>query len=721
MFIQQDVELLSSDFNLLYSLFEEKLRRHVSLPGSISYWCGSDIITRHPMEREMLSRMEGVLSTAKNDPDILRREGVLAVSATMDSSGSYGVFFHDMDPALLGKVSESHLSKLRNTVSQCLLSVKQSYLDPLSGRYNSRCLFDLLETDRLFERYGFLFMVKVGSNKRGAEVSLAKCHDIAFLLETVIGKPLVFLSSGIYVFFYEMVSRKNLLEFSRNVVYRLRQNRFFSVHVASSSLILNGEKRIGRKVFKECWKTLEQAERVGPFGFKCGPSVYPDRDERMLTLPADSILDDIKFTCRRHKRFAIILFRVDGNKKDFTGSLERLLSPYLIEQAIIFPVDNSEVYILFPGFTKEDLKDWGEMIKKQDPWCKNAGLLSVGMGYWPCLRYTKMDVVLNCQKALLHGSFYGPGQVTCFDNLSLNVSGDYYFDEGDYREAVKEYRLGLQLQEGDINLMNSLGVALAEVNKPGLAVAWFAKVLDMEPNNYMALVNLGFAMRRKGRKAEAIEYLEKAYLLREKSEESVSELVLQLGDLYCFSGSYGKAAELFRQWEAEKFGLREFHFYRLFGEAQMELGEYREAVRNCQKALRCYPGSTDCMSMLGLLYVKTGQGVEVGLSLCRKAISIDSYDGDHWRRLAYVFLELNDNQEALACARKGLSLKRHDNFRTKLLLGNIYEKMEQDKKAKKIYQNILKSPKISESDVKNVGNRLARLGVREKIYKGTRQ
>ena len=715
MFIQQDVELLSSDFNLLYSLFEEKLRRYISLPGSISYWCGTDIISRYSMKRKILSRMEGVLSTATKSKDILRRDGVLAVSAGKDSGESCGVFFHDMDPALLDKVSESYLSQLRHTVSQCLISVKQSYTDPLSGRYNSRCLFELFETDRLFERYGFLFIVKVGSNNRGAEVSLAKCHDIAFLLEMVIGKPLFFLSSGIFVFFYEMFSRKMLLEFSRNVVYRLRQNRFSSVHVASSSLILNDEKRIGREIFKEGWKTLEQAERVGPFGFKCGPSVYPGREDRILTLPAPLILDDIKSTCRRHKRFAIILIRVDGNDEEFTGDIERLLSPYLIKQAIIFPVDKGEVYVLFPGFTKEDLENWGEVLKKQTAGDENGGLLSVGMGYWPCLRYTKMDIVLNCQKALLHGSFYGPSQVTCFDNLSLNVSGDYYFDEGDYREAVREYRLGLQLQEDDINLMNSLGVALAEVNKPGLAVSWFAKVLEMEPDNYMALVNLGFAMRRKGRKAEAIEYLEKAYQFRENSEESLSELVLQLGDLYCFSRCYKKAAELFRQWEAEKFGLREFHFYRLFGEAQMELGEYREAVRNFQKALRCYPGSTDCMSMRGLLYVKTGQGVEVGLSLCRKAISIDSYDADNWRRLAYVFMELDENQEALTYARKGLSLKRHDNLRTKLLLGDIYEKMKQDKKAKKLYQNILQSPKISESDEKEVGYRLARLGVRKNM------
>lgn len=714
MFAQQDIELTESDFSLLHCLFRDELRKYVSLPGSISYWCGSKILTRsNDMTEEMTSCLQSILPAMNNSVKVRRGDGYLAVPIKDYTSDTCGVFVHDIDAALLRKISDGYLSELPDIVSQCFFRVKERYTDPLSGRYNSRCLFELFKGDNLGSRYGFLFLVKIEGKSRGAEVGLAKCSDMSFLLETVVGRPLFYLSSGIWAFFYETISRKGLLEFSHNVVYRLKQNRFTSVHIASSALGIEGEKRSAGNAFEECWLTLERAENVGPYGLKCGPSVYPRHDPKFLP-PPDSVLNRIRMESRGLKSFGLALVRLDDNKDEFEGDLGELFIPNLPEGSAVVPVDKNELYFLFPNFTEEKLRSWGEGIKSKPPWESDGVTMSVGMSYWPCLRYTKSAIALNCQKALLHGGFYGPGQVTCFDNISLNVSGDYYFDEGDYREAVKEYRQGLQLCPDDINLMNSLGVALTEVNQQGLAVSWFGRVLELEPDNYMALVNLGFAMRRKGRMAEAIGCLKKAYELRAETEGSLSELVLQLGDLYCLSGSYEKAVELFRQWRAEQFGRREFHFHRLLGEALMEVDDHGAAIRHLQKALQCYPGSTDCMSMLGLLYVKTGQGVEVGMSLCRKAVTGDSHDADNWRRFGYVYLELSDYEEALHCARNGLKLKRLNNQRTKLLLANIYEKMEQYKKAGKIYQNILNSPRLTKREERDVESRLERLTVIEK-------
>ncbi|MDH4317824.1 MAG: tetratricopeptide repeat protein [Desulfobulbaceae bacterium] len=665
------------------------------------------------MADEMASCLKSILLATNNSVRVKRGDGCLAVPIKDYTSNPCGVFVHGIDAALLRKISDSYLMELPTIVSQCFIRVKERYIDPLSGRYNSRCLFELFKDDNVGNRFGFLFLVKIGGKGREADVGLAKCSDMSFLLETVVGRPLFYLSSGIWAFFYETSSRKDLLDFSHSVVYRLKQNRFSSVHIASSALSIEGEKRSAWDTFEECWLTLERAENVGPYGLKCGPSVYPGHYPK-FSPPPDFVLDRIRRDSRGLKSFGLALVRLDGNNEEFGGNLGQLFATYLPEGSGVVPLGKNESYIFFPEFTEEKLRNWGERIKNKPPWAGESVTMSVGMSYWPCLRYTKSAIALNCQKALLHGGFYGPGQVTCFDNTSLNVSGDYYFDEGDYREAVKEYRQGLQLCPDDINLMNSLGVALTEVNQQGLAVSWFGRVLEMETDNYMALVNLGFAMRRKGQLPEAIWYLEKAYQLRGDTEESLSELVLQLGDLYCLSGSYEKAAELFRQWRAEQFGRREFHFHRLLGEALMEMDDHEAAIRHLQKALQCYPGSTDSMSMLGLLYVKTGQGVDVGISLCRKAVTGDSHDADNWRRFGYVYLELSDFDEALHCAHNSFRLKKFNNERTKLLLANIYEKMKRYKKAGDIYQNILKSPRLTKRERRDAKSRLGCLRITEK-------
>ena len=99
---------------------------------------------------------------------------------------------------------------------------------------------------------------------------------------------------------------------------------------------------------------------------------------------------------------------------------------------------------------------------KYQQWCGSDQTVALGVASWPCLDFAKSDIPGNCLKALLHSSFLGPGSMVVFDHLSFNVSGDFFFEEGDYRAAIREYQRGLRLQPFDLNLINSLGVTLVE-------------------------------------------------------------------------------------------------------------------------------------------------------------------------------------------------------------------------------------------------------------------
>jgi tetratricopeptide (TPR) repeat protein len=185
----------------------------------------------------------------------------------------------------------------------------------------------------------------------------------------------------------------------------------------------------------------------------------------------------------------------------------------------------------------------------------------MGFCHWPTCGSGRLDSIRNCRKAILHGTFYGPGAVVAFDSLSLNVSGDLYFDEGDYKQAIKEYQAGLQMNPGDINLLNSLGVALAEVNRHREAMACFSGVLQQNPENHMALVNKGMSCRQLGRKREAVQCFEKALQCSDHEEHASLEFYLQLARLYCILEKYDQAVILLDQWRTLKGEPEEFMYF----------------------------------------------------------------------------------------------------------------------------------------------------------------
>jgi len=70
--------------------------------------------------------------------------------------------------------------------------------------------------------------------------------------------------------------------------------------------------------------------------------------------------------------------------------------------------------------------------------------VSIGLASHPTLAYTKRQVIENAYKALDHAAFFGPGSCVAFDAVSLNISGDNRYHEGDIPGAIEEFKLALQ-------------------------------------------------------------------------------------------------------------------------------------------------------------------------------------------------------------------------------------------------------------------------------------
>jgi tetratricopeptide (TPR) repeat protein len=137
----------------------------------------------------------------------------------------------------------------------------------------------------------------------------------------------------------------------------------------------------------------------------------------------------------------------------------------------------------------------------------------------------------------------------------------------------------------------------------------------------------------------------------------------------------------------------------------MGAGLNRDAIKACQRCLRLHPRNADSLSMLGLLYVQEGEGAELGLSLCDRAISMDETEPGHWYRRSAALAHLDRNSEALSAVRTALQLKK--NFVPAFLLrGRIYEGLGWPAKAGQSYKRVINMKESCRHEKKQARARL---------------
>ena len=662
------------------------------LPASLDFFL-------HEQDYRFLSRLskrqQEALLVNRDDTVPFLQNGMLIVPLVGEMSLQVDLVVYDVDPALLHKMAGDWLLELQAALLQRFSSVRRMYTDPLTGLYNQRAL-DLVLTGS--SCWKSLFFIATASRQRTIATGCQKILQLASLLDVVTADPLFYFGQGIFGHVSLHCDRRLALDFSHRLITRLKREGLRRVHIGFSCL---SDTVSPGQILDDCWSALVEAERRGPFSL-CDAVFLHNRDSHPLAMPPQYILRKLQRNWNGLDRFGLLL--VSSTSEDSAPVPD--LAPLLPDECFSITLPDGKHCILFPDYsaarTASRVKQLAADIET------TAGKRpAMGFCHWPTTGPGRIDCLRNCQKAIVHGSFYGTGAVVSFDYLSLNVSGDLYFDEGDYKQAIKEYQAGLKMHPGDINLLNSLGVALAEVNRHREAIGCFSAVLKKQADNHMALVNKGMSCRQVGRNNEAIQCFEKALQCPDHGEHASLELYFQLSRLYCRFEKYDRAVTLLNQWAAVKGEPGECMFFKLLGQACMGAGQNREAIRALQRSLRIYPGNGDSLSMLGLLYVLEDEGEEVGLSLCERAIGMDQTEAEHLYRYAEALLYLGRLDEALSAVRLALRQQRnHD--RSVLLRGRIYEALGANYRAKQSYRRVITMKSATEGRKKIAKARLAR-------------
>ena len=267
--------------------------------------------------------------------------------------------------------------------------------------------------------------------------------------------------------------------------------------------------------------------------------------------------------------------------------------------------------------------------------------VSIGVACYPTTGFARDQVLDNALKALDHAAFFGPGSTVSFDAVSLNISGDKMYQNGDFDEAIIEFKAALLLDPANVNVHNSLGVCYGVLDKYEKALEAFEEAIGLDPEETMALYNAGFANMIMDNKDKALEY----FLDADCKEADIFEVALQTGRLYLEMENSEKGKTFIEK--AIKIKPESGFAFRYLGECYTALNKTDEAVSAYKKAIRINPNDADSLSALGHLFDLKGENPEITTIFCQQSVDIAPENGLFRYRLGGLFLKRNMLEDAL--------------------------------------------------------------------------
>lgn len=244
----------------------------------------------------------------------------------------------------------------------------------------------------------------------------------------------------------------------------------------------------------------------------------------------------------------------------------------------------------------------------------------------------------------------------------------------------------------DPNARNRIGIALIRSGRPEEALPHFRAMVDLEPNNAAALVNLANLLKLLGREAEAAAAREEAVRLNPQMADvfrgvtpssssgaqsaptvstplpaAAQELASRAGDLLQ-GKNYAEAIASYRR--ALEVAPERTDLWNNLGAAQMYAGLLVEAAESFTQAVNRDPRAADSLTNLGLLRLRQGYPSEAA-DLLQRALDLrpDSAEiayslANAWRRLGnrpraldgYLRAAAIDPAHAAALGKAGLTL-----------------------------------------------------------------
>lgn len=271
--------------------------------------------------------------------------------------------------------------------------------------------------------------------------------------------------------------------------------------------------------------------------------------------------------------------------------------------------------------------------------------LACGIAPWPCLSFSRADALDNARKALDHALLLPVPQVALFDSVSLNISADRHFSQGDIYAAMEEYKLSLLADETNTLSRNSLAVCHARLGRPEQALPLFKQVFTQDPGDLSALYNYGTTCLRLGDPRHAESAFKRCLKLE---PEHVFSLV-RLGQIAESQGKLAKARTFYAKAAALPRG--EAVACRHLARLALAMGKADEARELLHTAITHNPQDAQSLHLMARIYLDGGQDPEIAASLAGQAAALRPRKA-HWELYARALVAAGRPEEGEQARRR---------------------------------------------------------------------
>ena len=385
--------------------------------------------------------------------------------------------------------------------------------------------------------------------------------------------------------------------------------------------------------------------------------VEPDKDAKALELAYPSLLSGKSLVVRAMSsledvsEFAAAVIQIDACRlADGTNDSEpepdiRTTVAHTIERVcqavngLWGLLDSTAFGCFLPGGNPTSTRAWAEEIKKSVADAAGPSV-TIGLAFFPTLDYPKDKILDNARKALEHAKFFGPDSLISFDAISLNISGDRLYDEGEYQKAIDEYKTALKLEPANANLHNSLGVCYGVTGEFVSALTQFKEAMALDAEEALAHYNAGLVHLLLDERDKA-----RAHLLEvDNRPHNLFEVRLQLGKLY-LEDDQPKKGLIYLE-KAAAMQPQSSAVHALIGECCAALDRRDEAVAAYKKSLRLNANDAASLSGLGWLYHVMAKNADIAKLFCRHSTAIAPRNALFHHRLGCLYLKEDRLSEA---------------------------------------------------------------------------
>lgn len=637
--------LEEADFGLFAVHFRQRIAEEIPCSGDVHFLQHSDALPKISADplvgSELAARFRDIVS---REATVCKVASHLLIPFPVRGGQQVIALITEVDALVIERSATDWLIDVRDGLVARFLQLKEWYTDLETGLLNSSHLFDMLSSLPGKSRIA-VFLVSIPPKSGLANEAFRHTQRAAKSLLSFTSRTfsLHHLGQSLFALLVPEEEIGTAEQFSARLAQLLRRDSFPQVHIGSSRVAAGATDP--QRALDEAWTALQTAGRRGPLAF-CDYSFLASAACHPLRPVESDLMKRYGKISRKSKKFALIQFH-EGCGTDIL-SRQHLDSSTSFEP-VCLGKDGGEV-LFVDGVTGEEALAVARVLLAGIPDEGAQGRRCCGVSCFPFHTFSRSETILNSRKAVLHAELLGPGNAVLFDAVSLNVSGDIHFGDGDLACALKEYRRGAAVDPGDVNLLNSLGVTFALLNQQKAAQAAFSRALEQDGSNTLALYNLGLGAQHNGNMSEAVSYFEMARSACQMDDDAgvCQEVELHLGRLYCQEGRFEESLGCLTTWLKNVDVRQQARVFRYLGEAYLGVNQPREAMLWLQRAMRHNEYDHETLSLLGSATWQAREGDDIALTFCQKSVDLSPNDSRLRLRLAALQLELGQPERALA-------------------------------------------------------------------------